>query len=56
MQQQWQTNQKEGYKTMTVQIGNCTVTVHRPLLDASEQARREEQVRNALKGLMKKGT
>ena len=52
----WSTDIKEGYKTMTVQIGNCTVTVHRPLLDAAEQTRREEQVRNALKGFMKKGT
>ena len=56
MQDQWQTNQKDGYKTKTVQIGNCTVIVHRPLLDADEQARREEQVRNALRGFIRKGT
>lgn len=56
MSDDWVTDLKEGYRTKVVQIGNCTVTVHRPLLDADEQKRREEQVRNALKGLMKKGT
>ena len=52
----WATGIKDGYKTKTVQIGNCTVTIHRPLLDADEQKRREEQVRNALKGLIREGT
>ena len=56
MQSQWQTDQKEGYKTMTVQIGNCTVTVHRPILNDQEKAKREEKVRDALKGLKRKGT
>lgn len=55
MQDQWQTNQKEGYYTKTLQVGNCTVTVHRPILDDQERARREEQVIDALKGLMRKG-
>ena len=51
----WSTNIKEGYRTKTFQVGNCTVTVHRPLLDADEQKRREDQVRAALRGLIKKG-
>ena len=55
MQDQWQTNQKEGYYTKTLQVGNCTVTVHRPILDDQERARREEKVRDALKGLIRKG-
>ena len=52
----WATDQKEGYYTKTIQVGNCTVTVHRPILDDQERARREEQVRDALKGLIRKGT
>ena len=51
----WETGIKEGYYTKTLQIGNCTVTVHRPILDDQEMAKREEQVRIALRGLIKKG-
>lgn len=42
-----------GYETKIVQIGNCTVRIHRPILDDQERARREEQVRDALRGFMK---
>lgn len=56
MDNDWFSDIKDGYRTKTFQVGNCTVTVHRPLLDADEQKRREEQVRNALKGLIRKGT
>ena len=52
---QWQTGIKEGYRTKEVQVGNCTVRIHRPILDESEQSRMEEKVRDALKGLIKKG-
>lgn len=55
MQDQWKAGEKEGYQTKTVQIGNCTVTIHRPILDDQERARREEQVKTALRGLMKEG-
>lgn len=55
MPEPWVTGIKDGHKTKEVQIGNCTVRIHRPLLDAAEQTRREEQVRNALRGLMQKG-
>jgi hypothetical protein len=51
----WVTDFKEGYRTKTIQVGNCTVRVHRPILDDEERARREEQVRDALRGLMRKG-
>lgn len=44
------------HKTKIVQIGNCTVKIHRPILDDQERARAEEQVRDALKGLIVKGT
>ena len=55
MEDDWVTGIKEGYQTKSMQIGNCTVTVHRPILDDQERAKREEQVRNALRGLIKKG-
>ena len=52
---EWVTGIKEGYETKTVQVGNCTVRIHSPILDDQEKARREEQVRDALRGLIKKG-
>ena len=52
---EWVTDQKEGYRTKTVQVGNCTVRVHRPILDDQDRARREDQVREALRALIKKG-
>ncbi len=55
MADDWVTGIKEGYRTKTMQIGNCKVTVHRPILDDQERARREEQVRDALRGLIRKG-
>jgi hypothetical protein len=53
-QGEWVTGIKEGYRTKTVQVGNCTVRIHRPILDDQERARAEEQVRDALRGLIKK--
>ena len=43
-----------GYQTKIVQVGNCTVRIHRPILEAEERSRREEEVKNALRGLMRK--
>lgn len=51
---EWVTGIKDGYRTKTIQVGNCTVTVHRPILDEQERARAEERVRDALRGLIKK--
>ncbi len=51
----WETGIVPGYETKIVQVGNCTVRVHRPILDSEERAKREEEVRNALRGLIKKG-
>ena len=51
----WETGIKAGYETKTVQVGNCTVRIHSPILDEQERIRREEQVRDALMGLMRKG-
>jgi hypothetical protein len=52
---EWVTGIKEGYRTKTMQIGNCKVTVHRPILDDQERERREEQVIDALRGLLRNG-
>ena len=50
----WVTGIKDGYETKTVQVGNCTVRIHSPILDAQERARREEEVRDALRGLIRR--
>lgn len=50
----WETGIKPGYETKTIQVGNCTVRIHSPILDDQEMARREEQVKDALRGLMRK--
>ena len=55
MSESWETGIKPGHQTKTVQVGNCTVRIHSPILDESERSRREEQVRDALRGLIKKG-
>ena len=51
----WESGIKAGYETKTVQVGNCTVRIHSPILDAEERSRREEQLRDALRGLIRKG-
>ena len=51
----WVTGIRPGFETKIVQVGNCTVRIHRPILDDQERARREEQVIYALKGLIRRG-
>lgn len=53
MSSEWKTDVHPGYRTKVVRVGNCTVEINRPLLDAAEQAKREEQVRSALMGFGK---
>jgi hypothetical protein len=38
-----------GYRTKTIQVGNCTVEINRPILTPEEMARREKEVRQALR-------
>lgn len=45
----WSTNVHDGYRTKIVRVGNCTIEINRPLLDAAEQARREREVKEALR-------
>ena len=54
MSAEWVTGIKDGHQTKTVRVGNCTVRIHRPILDDRERARKEEQVRDALRGLIRK--
>lgn len=52
---EWKSGIKDGYRTKTMQVGNCTVRVHRPIMDDQEMVRAEERVRDALRGLIRKG-
>ena len=49
MQNEWTTDVHEGYRTMVIKVGNCTVEVNRPILTPVEQKRAEERVIEALK-------
>lgn len=49
MTSEWITNVREGYRTKTIQMGNCTIEIHRPILSPEEQKRREGQVIDALR-------
>ena len=51
MSESWVTGIVPGYETKIVQVGNCTVRIHSPILAKEEQARREEEVKNALANL-----
>ena len=55
MPNDWVTGIKEGHETKIIQVGNCTVRIHSPILDDQERAKREEQVKDALRGLIRKG-
>lgn len=46
---EWVTGVNEGYRTKTIQYGNCTIEINRPILPAEELARREEAVRQVLR-------
>lgn len=48
MTSDWTTGIHEGYRTRVVRIGNNIVEINRPILDAAEQVRRENQVKDAL--------
>ena len=48
MTSDWITGIHDGYRTRVVKIGNNIVEINRPILDAAEQTRRENQVKDAL--------
>lgn len=47
----WTTDARPGYRSKTIQRGNCTIVIHRPVLTKEETAKRERQVLNALEGM-----
>ena len=47
----WTAGVQEGYRTKTIRVGNCTVHIHRPILEPAEQAKREDEVRRAILAL-----
>ena len=50
MTSEWETNVHPGYRTKIIKVDNCTIEINRPILTAEEQAKREETVRQALRG------
>lgn len=48
---EWITGIQEGYRTKTIRVGNCTVHIHRPILEPAEQSKREDEVRRAILSL-----
>lgn len=50
----WVTGYKDGYETKTIQVGNCAVRIHSPILDDQERSRREENVKQALANLLRR--
>lgn len=50
---EWQEGIKEGYCTKVIQVGNCVVTVHRPInLTNEERKKLEYQVRISMLNLV----
>lgn len=45
---EWVTDIHPGYRTKTIRVGNAAIEINRPILAPEEQARREEQVKQAL--------
>jgi hypothetical protein len=45
----WVTGITEGYRTKIIKYGNCTIEINRPILTAEERAKREDEIRQALK-------
>lgn len=39
--------------TQIIRYGNCTITVHRPVLTPSEKMKREHQAQATLRGVMR---
>ena len=49
----WGTGIREGYRTKVIQVGNATIEIHRPILTDAERIKRENQVKDALRGFGK---
>ena len=53
MATEWVTGIHEGYRTKVIRVGNATVEINRPILSPDEQAKREENVIQALRSFGK---
>ena len=53
MDAEWKTGIRQGYRTKTIRVGNATIEIHRPILTDQERNKREDQIRDALKGFGK---
>lgn len=53
MSDNWTTDVRPGYRTKTLQYGNCTIVVHRPILSDAERAKREREVVTAMESAMR---
>lgn len=49
----WMQGIREGYRTKVIQVGNATIEIHRPILTDEERNKRENQVKDALRGFGK---
>lgn len=53
MTDEWVTGIREGYRTKVIRVGNATIEIHRPILTEEERSKRENQVKDALRGFGK---
>ena len=51
---EWVTGIREGYRTKTIQIGNATVEIHRPILTDEERQRRMKAIAKSAERLLRK--
>ena len=49
----WVTGIREGYRTKVIKAGNATIEIHRPILTDAERIKRENQIKDALRGFGK---
>ena len=49
MESNWVTDINPGYRTKTIQVGNTTIEINRPILSDEERKKAEEKVIQALK-------
>ena len=53
MTEEWKTGIRDGYRTKVIRVGNATIEIHRPILTDAERSKRENQVKDALRGFGK---
>ena len=52
--EEWKTTtDRPGYRCKTLQRGNATIVIYRPILSETEAAKAQEKARNVLEGVMR---